>query len=93
MSYVIYHKETTVIYPDYRKSYATERAAKSALTKAATAGKVVDKSKYAIADRGYFADNIEKVVTRKKLMSGKEIQVSVNSPAFMDPSCESYWSM
>ena len=93
MSYVIFHKETTVIFPDYRKSYATKAAAKSALTRAATANKVTDKSKYDVAEVGFFRDNIEKVVTRKNLMSGKEIEVSVNTPAFMDPSCESYWSM
>ena len=93
MSYVIYHKETTVIFPDYRKSYATERAAKSALTKAATSNKIADKSKYGIANTVDFRDNIEKHVTRKNLMSGKEIDVAVNTPTYMDPSCESYWSM
>jgi len=93
MSYVIYHKETTVILGGYNKRYATERSAKGALTKAVNAGEVVDRDKYAIAETGFFVSNIEKSVTKKNLISGEDIQVAVNTPVFMDPSCESYWSM
>lgn len=33
------------------------------------------------------------IVTRKNLMSGTEYQERRDTPAFMSPSCETYWSM
>ncbi len=34
-----------------------------------------------------------KTVTKRNLLSGKEIQVAVGTPACCDPSTETYWSM
>jgi hypothetical protein len=103
--YVIYHKDTTVYLRYLKKGYGwrnaeyfkTEAAAKAFLTRAAN-GKVklhepIDKDDYAIADRHDFIDNIEKSVTKKNLMSGKDVTMRVNTPLCCDPSSETYWSM
>jgi len=103
MSYVIYHKETTLILKAPSKSwgcwvesYKTERAAKAALTRLDNKGKLHDgatKDDYAIADSRDFAENIEKMVTRTNLMSGKEYQEPINTPNSCSPASETYWSM
>jgi len=46
----------------------------------------------AIAESEYYARNIEKTVTRVNMMSGAEYTESVNTPLFMSPSSETYWS-
>ena len=48
---------------------------------------------FAISEITEFHKNIEKQVTRKNLMSGKEYQEPLNTECYMSPSCESYWSM
>lgn len=96
--YVIYHKETTIIprtmraWP-FRKDFATERAAKSGLTRAVNDGRLENRDDYAIARKDVFVETIEKKVTKKNLMSGKPFEISVNAPASCDPSTETYWSM
>ena len=47
----------------------------------------------AIAEAEYYAKNIERFVTRKNMMSGKEYTESVNTPNYMSPASEAYWSM
>ena len=47
----------------------------------------------AIAEADYYSKNIEKFVTRKNMMTGKEYTESINTPSYMSPSSESYWSM
>ena len=47
----------------------------------------------AIAEADYYSKNIEKFVTRKNMMSGKEYTESVNTPNYMSPASEAYWSM
>jgi len=90
MAYVVYHKETTRI---QRRSngdefFATEAAAKAYITRKRLSDVV-----YAVAEYSFFQDNIEKQVTRVNLMSGKEYTESVNTPNYMSPSSEAYWSM
>ena len=92
MSYVIYNTDTTILLTTTR--YQTERAAKGARTKLLKkAGDKYANQDFSVAPAHEFYDDIEKSVTRKNMMSGKEIQVRVNTPCYMDPSCESYWSM
>lgn len=103
MSYVIYNKETTMILKARGKSwgmwvesYKSEAAAKAALTRLDKAGKLdkdTVKEDYAIASSREFYENIEKKVERKNLMSGKPYMEGVNTPAYLSPACESYWSM
>jgi hypothetical protein len=47
----------------------------------------------AIAEAEYYNKNIERFVTRKNMMSGKEYTESVNTPNYMSPASEAYWSM
>ena len=47
----------------------------------------------AIAEAEYYAKNIEKFVTRKNLMTGATYEESVNTPNYMSPASEAYWSM
>ena len=93
MSFVIYHIKTTLIYGGYRNTHKTERAAKAALTRAVNKGKITDRSEYAIAGILEFDHSIEKQVERTNMMSRKKYMEGVNTPAFMSPACESYWSM
>ena len=47
----------------------------------------------AIAEAEYYSKTIERFVTRKNMMSGKEYTESVNTPNYMSPASEAYWSM
>lgn len=99
MSYVIYNKQSTVIYTYVRRnpwkrveSYATFGAAKAAFTRLSKKGEVNEQD-WSIADSELFYMLIEKHVTKKNLMSGEEFRERVNTPHYCSPSSESYWSM
>ena len=49
----------------------------------------------AIAEADYYHKNLEKFKLVKSMMNpaAGDIRISVNTPSYMDPSCESYWSM
>ena len=95
MSYLIYNTKTTAIVTERAFStryYATESAAKAAVTRFAKKG-VVSKDEVAVVEDDYYFENIEAKVKRVNMMSGKEYYESVNTPNFCSPSSESYWSM
>lgn len=107
--YYIYEKSSTYIMgktgsdgvtrPDHRKSYATLGAAKAALTRICKAENLLPTDpnyalfRYDIAASAFFHQNIEKSRKTTNMMSGKEIVEPVNTPNYMSPSSESYWSM
>lgn len=94
-NFVIYNKATTHIIKErsYSKQYyATETAAKAAITRFAKKG-ICNKDEVAVAEVGYFYDNIEKSEIVINMMSGKQVRQSVNTPACCDVSSETYWSM
>ena len=104
--YYVYNKDTTLIIgkdgrPDHRASYKTVAAAKAAITRISKASGMMpsdlDYPLYTlgIAEAGYFHKTIEKQVKRKVLegFGGKEYYEPVNTPNYMSPSSESYWSM
>jgi hypothetical protein len=98
MSYVVYHKDTTRFLRILKgrtwedaKYFATEGAAKAALTRLEKKGAVI-REDYLIAESGVFYSTIEKTETVTNLMSGKPIVQSVNTPLVCDPSSETYWS-
>ena len=102
--FVIYDRETTmylVTQARTRRSktheyHTSERAAKAALTRAANAGHLPagkEKADFAIAERGEFRANIEKQVTRTNMMSGKPFSEGINTPSYLSPASEAYWSM
>jgi hypothetical protein len=104
--YVIYENTSTLIIgkdgrPDHRAVYKTMGAAKAAITRMRKAWfKTQDQCpdndplfRYAIAESAYFSKNIEKQRRVKNMMTGAEFSEPVNTPAYMSPSRESYWSM
>jgi hypothetical protein len=88
--------------PDHRQSYKTMSAAKAGLTRICKAEGLLKTDpnyaeyRYAIAEAGYFHKNLEKSRTVYSIMDQakeKPIIESVNTPGYMSPSRESYWSM
>ena len=92
MGYVIYHKESTRI---AGKTYKTHAAAKAALTRMGK-GLIEDenhpKFRYGIAEVDYFEEHIERQVERVNMITGKKYMEPVNTPGYMSPSSEAYWS-
>ena len=91
---------TGEVRPDHRKSYSTMSAAKAALTRMskryrADLLETVNDPQYrfGIAESGYFHKSIEKSRKTTNMMSGKLMVEPVNTPNYMSPSSESYWSM
>lgn len=104
--YYIYDQSTTKILSREGKryyqqaAYKTMAAAQAALTRMQKkyVQRNVDAAQgplftAAIAEAGYYASKIERTVTRKNLMSGKEYTESINTPSYMSPASEAYWSM
>ena len=91
---------TGEVRPDHRQSYKTMAAAKAALTRmskryrADLLDSVNDPVfRYGIAEADYFHKSIEKSRTTSNMMSGKPMVEPVNTPNYMSPSSEAYWSM
>ncbi len=94
------NKHTGEVRPDHRQSYKTMAAAKAALTRMSKRYRadlletVNDPQfRYAIAEAEYFHKSIEKSRTTSNMMSGVPIVEPVNTPNYMSPSSEAYWSM
>ena len=94
MNYVICDKETTIIVkaPNGKSLHNSVGAAKAALTRMVNSGQVKDRSTVEIHDYQYFCQFIEKKKTVKNMMSGRPVEISVNTPHCCDPSTETYWS-
>ena len=91
---------TGEVRPDHRQSYKTMAAAKAALTRmskryrADLLDSVNDPVfRYGIAEADYFHKSIEKSRKTINMMSGKPMVEPVNTPNYMSPSSEAYWSM
>ena len=94
------NSRTGEVRPDHRQSYKTMAAAKAALTRMSKRYRadlletVNDPVfRYAIAEADYFHKSIEKSRTTSNMMSGKPMVEPVNTPNYMSPSSEAYWSM
>lgn len=72
--------------------FESEAAAKSHITRLVKAGKFKRKE-ISYAELGNFRKNIEKKVVRKHLMTGQDIVETINTPGYLSPSSETYWSM
>jgi hypothetical protein len=90
--------------PDHRQYYKTMPAAKAALTRLTKAWRANALSnydsldndptfRYGISEADYFHKNIEKSRTVKNMMNGADIVETVNTPGYMSPRSEAYWSM
>jgi len=101
--YYIYEKSTTYIIgkpdsngiarPDHRQSYKTLGAAKAALTRLSRVEPDYDPNRYDIAASAFFHQNIEKKVAKRNLSTGIVYEEAINTPNYMSPASESYWSM
>ena len=86
--------------PDHRQSYKTMAAAKAGLTRICKAESLLPTDpnyalyRYGIAEASYFHNFIEVQVKKTSLMDNtKTFMEPVNTPNYMSPSSESYWSM
>ena len=93
-------QRTGEVRPDHRKSYKTMSAAQAALTRMSKRYRANLKEtvndpqyRYGIAEANYFHSTIEKSRTRTNMMSKAEYTESVNTPNYMSPASEAYWSM
>lgn len=89
MVYVIYDTRTTRL---VRKAngdefFKTTSAANRHVTR------YLDPEQYGIADYDTYRDLIEAKVERTNLMSGQKYMESINTPNYMSPASEAYWSM
>ena len=90
--------------PDHRKTYKTMAAAKAALSRASKQwwdllGRYGDPTendpqyRMGIAEAEYFHKSIEKSRTRTNIMNNQQFSEKVNTPGYLSPASESYWSM
>ena len=86
--------------PDHNKSYKTMPAAQAALTRMskryrADLLETVNDPRYrfGVAEANYFHTSIEKSRTVTNMMNGAPIVETVNTPGYMSPRSEAYWSM
>jgi hypothetical protein len=91
---------TGEVRPDHRQSYKTMSAAKAALTRmskryrADLLESVNDPLyRYGIAEAEYSHKTIEKSRTRTNMMNNQQFSEKVNTPGYLSPASESYWSM
>ena len=93
-------QRTGEVRPDHRKSYKTMAAAGAALTRMskryrADLKETVNDPQYrfGVAEAEYFHTSIEKSRTVKNMMNGAPLVETVNTPGYMSPRSEAYWSM
>lgn len=94
-SFVIYNKATTEIITERaysKKYYASEAAAKAALTRFVKKGVCV-RDEVAITDIEDFNNNVEKYEMVTNFMTGQLVRQRVNTPRCCDVSSELYWAM
>ena len=91
---------TGVVRPDHSKAYKTQAAAQAALTRMSKRHRAdmlesVNDPQYrfGVAEAAYFHKSIEKSRTVKNMMNGAAIVETVNTPGYMSPRSEAYWSM
>lgn len=90
MSYVLYHAAEQGR-PHIVKSYKTEKGARIGLR---AANRNAGADVYRIMEEVLF--NLKfprKTVTRTNLMTGKEYQEYADTPHYLSPASETYWSM
>ena len=93
-------QRTGEVRPDHRKSYKTRAAAGAALTRMskryrADLLETVNDPQYrfGVAEAEYFHTSVEKSRTVKNMMNGAPLVETVNTPGYMSPRSEAYWSM
>lgn len=95
MAYVVYRTSDSRIVTEKRygkEVYATEAAAKAAMTRMIKKGKHPGEE-LRVQDLQAYRMFIEQTVERVNLMTGKTFRESVNTPNCCSPASETYWSM
>lgn len=88
MAYVVYRNTDTRI---VRRSNGSETFATAAARAHVT--RYLDASLYTVVAAADYYGKIEATVERVNLMTGQKYRESINTPGYMSPSSESYWSM
>ena len=99
--FVIYHKDTTRYLCNHRGistdrvHFESLRSAQSILTREFKKNQDLPfkKEDFLIIDSIDFYQNIEKKKTVKNLMTGKDVEIPMNTPLCCDVSSNTYWSM
>ena len=88
MSYVVYDVESTRVVrrANGKETFKTRAAAQAHITR------YLDADRYAVALSVDYYGRIERQVERVNLMTGQTYWESINTPAYMSPASESYWS-
>jgi hypothetical protein len=86
MNYVVFNTETTQLL----KVAKTMSAAKAAVTRMKKTHPAI---RTAWCEQQNYYVNVEGKRTVKNLMTGQDVEISVNTPRCCDPSSELYWSM
>ena len=93
-------QRTGEVRPDHRKAYKTMAAAQAALTRMSKRYRADLKEtvndpqyRYGIAEAAYFHTSIERSRTVRNMMNDVEFSEPVNTPNYMSPRSEAYWSM
>lgn len=103
MTHVVYHKHDTIYLRGHmrkgsskmKESFANERVAKAAITRAIKKNPELVREDFEIAEKNHFHKHIEKTRTSKNMLNpdAKPQRIPVNTPSYMDPGCESYHTM
>ena len=84
--FVVYHRASTQIY----KTFDTESAAKRSKT---CANRNAGGDEYAYTYDFMYHNEVVKTKKVRNLMTGKEVEISSDTPWCCNPASESYWSM
>lgn len=96
--YVLFNVDTTRYVRILRNGYMQdakfelESAAKACATRLEAKGELVLEDTCCLEESDFLA-NFEKTVMVKSLMTGEQVEQSVNTPLSCDVSRETYWSM
>lgn len=89
MSYVVFRTADTrlVRRANGSETFATAAAAKAFVTR------YLNPAHYTVVSAADYYGKIEATVERVNLMTGQKYRESINTPGYMSPASESYWSM
>ena len=94
--FVVYHVASTM----HKKSFYFEHHASALAAKLnerearhAAYSSNVSEAAYAVATVEHYKTHVVHMVTRRNLITGLEYEEPSNTPGYMSPSSEAYWSM
>lgn len=92
-THVVYHVASTMLRGEYLRKFDADRLATKLNAHQAKMDLTETSAAFAVADRETYETKIVHMVTRKNLQSGLEYQEPSNTPSYMSPASEAYWSM